>query len=136
MKHNMHRSRTLSTNQLHNTNGSNGEIEYQTFKEESHAKKQPPPHPPKQNKKTYKKHTQKKTSPTTYKQNTTNKTRKPQQKPPQTLTTTTCTQYFSDMYMYYRNCRLIVLLKFDVGDKPINIGTKEQSWINEKIISY
>lgn len=42
MKHNMHRSRTLSTNQLHNTNGSNGEIEYQTFKEESHAKKQPP----------------------------------------------------------------------------------------------
>lgn len=59
MKHNMHRSRTLSTNQLHNTNGSNGEIEYQTFKEESHAKKQPP-HPPKQNKKTYKKHTQKK----------------------------------------------------------------------------
>lgn len=59
MKHNMHRSRTLSTNQLHNTNGSNGEIEYQTFKEESHAKKQPP-HPPKQNIKTYKKHTQKK----------------------------------------------------------------------------
>lgn len=60
MKHNMHRSRTLSTNQLHNTNGSNGEIEYQTFKEESHAKKTPPPHPPKQNKKTYKKHTHKK----------------------------------------------------------------------------
>lgn len=60
MKHNMHRSRTLSTNQLHNTNGSNGEIEYQTFKEESHAKKTTP-HPQKQNKKTYKKHTQKKT---------------------------------------------------------------------------
>lgn len=89
------------------------------------------PHPPKQNKKTYKKHTQKKPH-----QQHTNKTQKPQQKPPQTLTTTTCTQYFSDMYMYYRNCRLIVLLKFDVGDKPINIGTKEQSWINEKIISY
>lgn len=136
MKHNMHRSRTLSTNQLHNTNGSNGEIEYQTFKEESHAKKNPtPPSPQTKQKNLQKTHT-KKTSPTTYKQNTTNKTRKPQQKPPQTLTTTTCTQYFSDMYMYYRNCRLIVLLKFDVGDKPINIGTKEQSWINEKIISY
>lgn len=132
----MHRSRTLSTNQLHNTNGSNGEIEYQTFKEESHAKKNPtPPSPQTKQKNLQKTHT-KKTSPTTYKQNTTNKTRKPQQKPPQTLTTTTCTQYFSDMYMYYRNCRLIVLLKFDVGDKPINIGTKEQSWINEKIISY
>lgn len=132
----MHRSRTLSTNQLHNTNGSNGEIEYQTFKEESHAKKKPtPPSPQTKQKNLQKTHT-KKTSPTTYKQNTTNKTQKPQQKPPQTLTTTTCTQYFSDMYMYYRNCRLIVLLKFDVGDKPINIGTKEQSWINEKIISY
>lgn len=132
----MHRSRTLSTNQLHNTNGSNGEIEYQTFKEESHAKKNPtPPSPQTKQKNLQKTHT-KKTSPTTYKQNTTNKTQKPQQKPPQTLTTTTCTQYFSDMYMYYRNCRLIVLLKFDVGDKPINIGTKEQSWINEKIISY
>lgn len=132
----MHRSRTLSTNQLHNTNGSNGEIEYQTFKEESHAKKNTPPSPKTKQKNLQKTHTKKKNSPTTYKQNTTNKTRKPQQKPPQTLTTTTCTQYFSDMYMYYRNCRLIVLLKFDVGDKPINIGTKEQSWINEKIISY
>lgn len=131
----MHRSRTLSTNQLHNTNGSNGEIEYQTFKEESHAKKHPPI-PQNKTKKPTKNTHKKKNSPTTYKQNTTNKTRKPQQKPPQTLTTTTCTQYFSDMYMYYRNCRLIVLLKFDVGDKPINIGTKEQSWINEKIISY
>lgn len=98
-------------------------------------KKNQSPIPPNKTKNLQKTHT-KKTSPTTYKQNTTNKTQKPQQKPPQTLTTTTCTQYFSDMYMYYRNCRLIVLLKFDVGDKPINIGTKEQSWINEKIISY
>lgn len=98
--------------------------------------KKHPPSPKTKQKNLQKTHTKKKNSPTTYKQNTTNKTRKPQQKPPQTLTTTTCTQYFSDMYMYYRNCRLIVLLKFDVGDKPINIGTKEQSWINEKIISY
>lgn len=113
-----------------------GKSNIKHLKKNRMPKKNQPPHPPKQNKKTYKKHTQKKTSPTTYKQNTTNKTQKPQQKPPQTLTTTTCTQYFSDMYMYYRNCRLIVLLKFDVGDKPINIGTKEQSWINEKIISY
>lgn len=30
---------------------------------------------------------------------------------------------FSDMYL--RNCRLIVLLKFDVGDKFINIVIKE-----------
>lgn len=99
--------------------------------------KKHPPHPPKQNKKTYKKHTQKKK---THQQHTNKiqqtKHENPNKKPPQTLTTTTCTQYFSDMYMYYRNCRLIVLLKFDVGDKPINIGTKEQSWINEKIISY
>lgn len=51
MKHNMHRSRTLSTNQLHNTNGSNGEIEYQTFKEESQAKKNQPPIPPNKTKK-------------------------------------------------------------------------------------
>lgn len=40
---------------------------------------------------------------------------------PLTFTTTTC---LSDMY--FRNCRLIALLKFDVGDKPINIATKEQ----------
>lgn len=40
---------------------------------------------------------------------------------PLTFTITTC---LSDMY--FRNCRLIALLKFDVGDKPINIATKEQ----------
>lgn len=60
MKHNMHRSRTLSTNQLHNTNGSNGEIEYQTFKEESHAKKNPtPPSPQTKQKNLQKTHTKK-----------------------------------------------------------------------------
>lgn len=36
--------------------------------------------------------------------------------------------YLSDMY--FRNCRLIALLKFDVGDKPINIATKEQKLDN------
>lgn len=66
MKHNMHRSRTLSTNQLHNTNGSNGEIEYQTFKEESHAKKQPPPSPKTKQKNLQKTHTKK----TTHQQHT------------------------------------------------------------------
>lgn len=40
---------------------------------------------------------------------------------PLTFTTTTC---LSDMY--FRNCRLIAPLKFDVGDKPIDIATKEQ----------
>lgn len=112
-----------------------GKSNIKHLKKNRMPKKTNPPSPQTKQKNLQKTHT-KKTSPTTYKQNTTNKTRKPQQKPPQTLTTTTCTQYFSDMYMYYRNCRLIVLLKFDVGDKPINIGTKEQSWINEKIISY
>lgn len=113
-----------------------GKSNIKHLKKNRMPKKTNPSSPQTKQKNLQKTHTQKKNSPTTYKQNTTNKTRKPQQKPPQTLTTTTCTQYFSDMYMYYRNCRLIVLLKFDVGDKPINIGTKEQSWINEKIISY
>lgn len=112
-----------------------GKSNIKHLKKNRMPKKNQSPIPPNKTKNLQKTHT-KKTSPTKYKQNTTNKTQKPQQKPPQTLTTTTCTQYFSDMYMYYRNCRLIVLLKFDVGDKPINIGTKEQSWINEKIISY
>lgn len=113
-----------------------GKSNIKHLKKNRMQKKHPPPIPQNKTKKPTKNTHKKKNSPTTYKQNTTNKTRKPQQKPPQTLTTTTCTQYFSDMYMYYRNCRLIVLLKFDVGDKPINTGTKEQSWINEKIISY
>lgn len=47
-------------------------------------------------------------------------TKKPPTKTfPLTFTTTTC---LSDMYL--RNCRLIALLKFDVGDKPINIATE------------
>lgn len=51
----------------------------------------------------------------------TKKTQKTTKTFPLTFTTTTC---LSDMY--FRNCRLIALLKFDVGDKPINIATKEQ----------
>lgn len=39
MKPNVHRSRALSTIQHHYTNGSNGEIEDQTIKEESNANK-------------------------------------------------------------------------------------------------
>lgn len=50
-----------------------------------------------------------------------NKKKNPTKTIPLTFTTTTC---LSDMY--FRNCRLIALLKFDVGDKPINIATKEQ----------
>lgn len=121
MKPNVHRSGALYTSYIIILTGAMGNLKIKRLKK-NRMQTNPPktPLPPK-----------KKITPTTItkkKRKWTNKTHKkknPTKTFPLTFTTTTC---LSDMY--FRNCRLIALLKFDVGDKPINIATKEQKLDN------